>query len=477
MNNETKVGLLVVIALLALGWLSVQSSSFGFGIGSSPMRQLSSVFTDVEGVKAGSPVKMAGVDVGEVTGVDLQPNGNAILRFKVKQSVALPADVASQITTSGLIGERYVALVPGPAGALGEGGLLPLSVSMIPASTSADPSKIGDNFANVSADLQSMTSTLRQVLGNPENAQKLQQIIDGLSAFSQNIGGDSGKLMSDMSTVAANFAEISQNLKDGKGTLGSLLNPNVSGSQAGFGGALADMNAALKDLREVMAKINNGQGTLGQLVNDPQTAEKLNTALDTFSDVSQRIEQFRTEVAFEGSTMFGEEGVGKGGATITLQPRPTRFYVLGASSDGFASEADKNDPSSPYFGQDFGRKTKFTAQFGHVFQNAALGNDVAVRVGLKESTGGVGVDTYGRIPFTDKAIKYSADVYDFGGSNTPDSDGPQIDLTARADLIGTMVYGIAGYNNVLSKEYGSPMLGVGMRFQDDDLKYLLGKAL
>lgn len=476
MSNETKVGLLVVVALLALGWLSVQSGSFGFGVGSSPMRQLSSVFTDVEGVKPGSPVKMAGVDVGEVTGVDLQPNGNAILRFKVKQSVALPADVSAQITTSGLIGERYVALVPGPSGALGEGGLLPLSVASIPATTTADPSKMGDNFAKVSADLQSMTSTLKQVLGNPENAQKLQQIIDGLSAFSQNVGGDSGKLMHDMSTVAANFAEISQNLKDGKGTLGQLLNPNVSGTQAGMGNALADMNGALKDLREVMAKINSGQGTLGKLVNDPETAEKLNNALDTFSDVSQRVDQLRTEVAFEGSTMIGEDA-GRGMATLTLQPRPTRFYVIGGTADGFASKSEGNDPTNPYFGKDFGGPAKFTAQFGHVFQNAMLGNDVAVRVGLKDSTGGVGVDTYGKVPFTNKAIKYSVDAYDFDGSNTPGSDNPHVDLTARADLIGNVIYGVAGYNNLLNSDYGSPMVGVGMKFQDDDLKYILGKAL
>lgn len=475
MSNETKVGLLVVVALLALGWLSVQTGSFGFGVSSSPMRQLSSVFTDVEGVKAGSPVKMAGVDVGEVTSVDLQPNGNAVLHFKVKQSVALPADVTAGITTSGLIGERFVALVPGPSGAMGEGGLLPLNVSSIPATTTADPSKMGDNFAKVSSDLESMTATMKQVLGNPENAKKLQQIIDGLSSFSQNVGGDSGKMMHDMSVVAANFAEISQNLKDGKGTLGQLLAANPSGTSP-LGG-LGDMQGALKDLREVMAKINSGQGTLGKLVNDPETADKLNNALDTFSDVSDRVEQFRTQVAFEGSTLLGESNVGKGGAELTLQPRPTRFYVLGATADGFATKADSHDTTNPYYGQDFGHSTKFTAQFGQVFQNALLGNDVAVRVGLKNSTGGVGVDTYGKVPFTNKDVKYSADVYDFSGNDTPGSDNPHVDLTARADLIGKTVYGIVGYDNVLNQQYGSPMVGVGMKFQDDDLKYILGRAI
>ena len=45
------------------------------------------------------------------------------------------------------------------------------------------------------------------------------------------------------------------------------------------------------------------------------------------------------------------------------------------------------------------------------------------------------------------------------------------------DVIGNTVYGVAGYDNVLNGEYGSPFVGVGMRFQDDDLKYVLGQAL
>lgn len=475
MSNETKVGLLVVIALAVLDWLSVRSGTLGFGVSSAPMRELSTVFRDVEGVKEGSPVKMAGVDVGTVDGVELQPNGNAVLHFKVKRSVALPADVSAQITTSGLIGERYVGLVPGAQGLQGEGGLLAADVKVIPAAASNDPSQIGGNFAKVSDDLQSMTATLRQVFGDPENAQKFQKIIDGLAAFSGNLG-ESGDVMKNINTVAENFAKISEDLKNGKGLLGQLLqNDPKNGNMAG---TLADLNSAVKDIKEVMAKINSGQGTLGKLVNDPQTAEKLDNALDTFSDVSERLEQFRTEVAFEGTSLVGENNVGKGGATLTLQPRPTRFYNVGVTADGFATASrDFGNTRGAYYGKDFGKEAKITAQFGQVFQNALLGEDVAVRVGLKDSTGGVGVDTYGKLPVLGSRIKYSADVYDFNGSNTAGSNSPHVDLMARADLVGKNLYGVVGYDNVLNQEYGSPVVGVGLRFQDDDLKYILGKAL
>lgn len=480
-KNELKIGLLVAASLGALGWLSVQSGTFGLGTSTTAMRDLSAVFSDVNGITAGSKVKMAGVEIGEVEAVKLQPNGTAILDIAVRRNVALPADVTAQVTTNGLIGERFVALVPGPAGAQGQGGTLAATATMIPSSGIADTQAMGNNFAKVADDLSAMTTTLRQVLGSPENAAKLQTIIDGMSGFAGNLQGDSA-MMGDLQRTLANFRKISDDLAQGKGTLGQLIAGNGdAGGMGGAMGSLNDLGNAAREIQQVMAKINNGQGTLGKLVNDPQTAEKLNDALDSFSSFSDRVEQIRTELAFEGSTYTGEEA-GTGAFMLTLAPRPTRFYELGMTADGMASQsANRNDASNPYFGRDFGKDTKFTAQFGHVFQKAALGNDVAVRVGLKNNSGGVGVDTYGTLPKVGMVgggkVKYSADVYDFNGNDTPGSDTPRVDLTARADLIGDTVYGLVGYDNAMNQEYGSPKIGIGIKFQDDDLKYLVGSAL
>ncbi|MCA3244750.1 MAG: MCE family protein, partial [Alphaproteobacteria bacterium] len=329
MSAELKVGLLVVVALGALAWLSVKSGSFGLGSSGAPMRELTSIFNDVNGITEGSKVKMAGVEIGKVDAVQLQSNGTAVLKFSVRRNVALPADVTAQIATNGLIGERFVALVPGPAGALGQGGALAESVGVIPSGGAADAQATGTDFAKVANDLSAMTTTLRQVLGTPENAAKLQQIIDGLASFSGNIG-DSGQLMTNLEKTAANFAKISEDLAQGKGTLGQLIagGGEGSGQLAGAMGSLNDIGLAAKEIRDVMAKINGGQGTLGKLVNDPQTAEKLNSALDSFGELSQRVEQIRTELAFEGTTYTNEEA-GGGEFQLTLAPRPTRFYQLG----------------------------------------------------------------------------------------------------------------------------------------------------
>lgn len=481
--KETKVGILVIAALGGLAWLSVQSGIMGSSFSSTAMRDLSSTFSDVEGINVGSPVKIAGVTVGEVGKIELQPAGTAVIHYRVKKDVPLPADVTAQITTSGLIGERYLSLVPGPS--TQTAGTSPLllpppapgsTATSIPSTGGTGMGDIAGNFGQVGEDLQAMTGTLRTVLGNPENAEKLQRIIDGLASFSDNVGGGAGNTFEKFDRLADSLNSIAARLESGDSTLGALL-ANDGGETKQ---ALADARTAMNDLQQVMAKINQGEGTIGKLINDPQTAEKIDSALDTLGAVGERVEQFRTEVDVHAYTLAAENGIGKAEFNLKLQPRPTRFYLLGATSDGFATASSDIDKraNNQYFGRDFGNKTKYTAQFGHVFQDALLGQDLAFRVGLKNSTGGVGLDT--TIPVTNSGfgdIALSVDAYDFSGSNTPNSNQPHIDAKAKVNLWQKMVYGVVGYDNVLNQEYGSPIIGLGIRFQDDDLKYILGQAL
>lgn len=481
--KETKVGLLVIAALGGLAWLSAQSGLLGTGL-STPMRDLSSTFSDVEGINVGSPVKIAGVTVGEVAEIKLQPTGNAVIQYRVKKDVPLPADVTAQITTSGLIGERYLALVPGPSSLSSDTATLLLpppapggTATSIPSAGGAGSGDIAGNFGQVGEDLQAMTGTLRTVLGNPENAEKLQRIIDGLATFSDNVGGQSGGTFDKFDKLADSLNSIAARLESGDSTLGALLAKDNGETKQ----ALADARTAMNDLQQVMAKINKGEGTIGRLINDPQTADKIDSALETLAGVGERVEQFRTEIDVHAVSLASEDGIGKGQFTLTLAPRPTRFYVLGATADGFAAASSDVDKAATnqYFGRDFGNKTKYTAQFGHVFQDALLGQDLAVRVGLKDSTGGIGFDT--NLPtgtssgFGDVALSF--DAYDFSGSNTPNSNQPHLDAKAKVNLWQRTLYGLVGYDNILNQEYGSPMIGLGLRFQDDDLKYILGRAL
>lgn len=444
MQTETKVGLFVVAAVASIGWLSYQSSG-GTGLGDTFPRTLTSDFIDVAGISSGTAVRVAGVKVGEVASITLRPHGVALVTMKVKNAddLILPANVQARITSDGIIGEKFISLGTDFA----PEGLLPPELNSIPSGDGQGGSidDVASNFNKLSADLQDVASALRSSLGGTENAERLERImanIDGMTSRFNNVLGD---------------------VQNGQGTMGALLSDPTMAQ---------DLRQAIADFSEVAKKVNAGQGTLGRLVNDDSTVTKIEEALESLSGAAGRIDQFQTTVDMHGYQLFGEDA-GKGRFSITLQPRPNRFYLLGVTGDGQASNSDDSRDPTGNFGQDFGKEVKFTLQFGQVFENAIAGKDVALRLGLYDSTFGIGTD----VGFMDNRLQLSADLYDFDGRNSGNADGKaHLDLTARYFINGGL-YVAGGVDNAINAELAAPFLGAGYRFGDDDLKYLLGAAL
>lgn len=77
--------------------------------------EITANFTDIGGLKVRAPVTIAGVKVGEVTGITLQPGQlNAKVNMKLRQNQKIPFDDASaRILTEGLLGSNYISIVPG----------------------------------------------------------------------------------------------------------------------------------------------------------------------------------------------------------------------------------------------------------------------------------------------------------------------------------------------------------------------------
>jgi phospholipid/cholesterol/gamma-HCH transport system substrate-binding protein len=110
-NIELSVGAFVLLGLAATIWFAVQAGA-GAAIGGSSY-EVNARFTNIGGLKAGSQVFIAGVPVGRVEKIDLNAQYAAVVRLNVKQEIHLPSDTIASIKTSGLIGDKYVALAPG----------------------------------------------------------------------------------------------------------------------------------------------------------------------------------------------------------------------------------------------------------------------------------------------------------------------------------------------------------------------------
>lgn len=108
-------GLFILLGFAALAYLATQTTSVANGIASSSTYTLKARFQNIGQLKARAPVKIAGVRIGDVQSIALEPQRmDALVTLSIdKQYNDIPDDSSAAIFTSGLLGDQYVGLEPG----------------------------------------------------------------------------------------------------------------------------------------------------------------------------------------------------------------------------------------------------------------------------------------------------------------------------------------------------------------------------
>jgi phospholipid/cholesterol/gamma-HCH transport system substrate-binding protein len=109
---ELGVGIFVLIGLLCVGYLTIRLGKMEL-LGDETYL-LKARFLSVAGLKNGAPVVIAGVQIGQVESISLDPKDQvAVVGMKIKKDVVVTDDVIASVKTSGLIGDKYIQLTPG----------------------------------------------------------------------------------------------------------------------------------------------------------------------------------------------------------------------------------------------------------------------------------------------------------------------------------------------------------------------------
>ncbi len=110
---EFWVGIFTAFGVGCFAYLAINIA--GIRISDSGLYKVQAEFDSVSGLKVGAPVEIAGVEVGEVTEILLNPKNPtaALVSMQIKDAVQLRDDDIAAIRTKGIIGDRYVKLVPG----------------------------------------------------------------------------------------------------------------------------------------------------------------------------------------------------------------------------------------------------------------------------------------------------------------------------------------------------------------------------
>lgn len=254
--SELKIGVMAVAALALTAILVV---AVGGASGFAWERyDLKTSFENVQGLKSGAIVRVAGVEVGKVTSVELKGTGvEVVLSLKEENQARVTTESRASIGAMSLLGEPLIDVSP---------------------STTGTPLKDGDFITS-----NKPATQLSDVAGSANEG-----IIEATALLKDIRGGKGtvGKLFTDealyreLDAFVESANRVTASINGSKGTLGRLANDPR---------AYDNLNASLADLKEMTRKINAGEGSLGQLLKDDKLAKSLTAASTNFEQISGRM--------------------------------------------------------------------------------------------------------------------------------------------------------------------------------------------
>ena len=123
-GDAVRLGIFVLVTTMATALLAITIGNISFGA----TKSYKAVFSDATGVVKGDDIRIAGVKVGTVQGVEIVNRDQAVVEFDVDEQHRLTESIQATIRYRNLVGQRYIALTQGPGGAgvLREGATIPL---------------------------------------------------------------------------------------------------------------------------------------------------------------------------------------------------------------------------------------------------------------------------------------------------------------------------------------------------------------
>jgi len=277
---EIKVGLFMVVALAVLAGLILRFGGFYRGAGN--VYQIHVIFPNVGGIVRDAAVMYAGIPVGKV--VDIQLTEGRILEVRVtlaiRRGVVIREDAKFVVNQSGLLGDRYVDVLPGTA--------------------TADPLRPGaivhgTTSVDLSEAIRSVVDVLRRTAGTIERVDQILQRLDATVLGSQTLDHASATIANidaastnTVALLASLQAVVEENRAHVTETLGKFESAATSLSHTArrvddlVVANQDDIRAAVKNLADstarvegILARLEQGEGTAGKLLVDPTLHDEL----------------------------------------------------------------------------------------------------------------------------------------------------------------------------------------------------------
>jgi phospholipid/cholesterol/gamma-HCH transport system substrate-binding protein len=484
LSTELKVGFFAVIVIAILAFMTFRVGGLDWLKKEGYIVYV--YFRNIAGLDEKTKVKIAGVDAGIIEKIELE-DGKAKLTIRVYKDVRLYSDASASIKATGLLGDKYLEIKIGSTKPILKNGDTIENVIEI-----VDLDDLTRNLTAVSGNINILAESLNKTLGTDEaknalkqsilnlkditaslketidvNDKKLRTTLDNINKLASSINELIERNKETVSTAASNIKDFSDSLKTEGPQLVANLNKAAKELKAMVEENRPSIKKATESLDHIATKIEKGEGSLGKLIKDDRLYDSISKAAEGIDRTVSSVERFRTFLNFQTEYLTKPEEA-KGYFYVTLQPKPDKYYILGVVGDPIGKVTTTETIETTETGttrivkEEIKKKIEFTAQFAKRYQ------DVALRIGLMENTFGVGSDYF----FHNDKGKITADIWDFS-SDEAGAKNPHVKIGVDYFIFKNLFLS-AGADNILNRKWRGGYAGIGLRFEDEDLKYLFG---
>jgi phospholipid/cholesterol/gamma-HCH transport system substrate-binding protein len=301
--SELKIGIVAVIAIVLTAMLILAVGGQGGFVWQR--YELKTRFPDVKGLKSGAVVRVAGVEVGKVTEVQLVGSEVEVtLEVNEENQQRITTESRASIGSLSLLGEPVIDISPSLKGTpLKDGDFLP---------SGRAAGQITDVAEEATESLEQITGMLRDVRAGKGTVGKL---------FTDDA------VYKEVQRLVSSAEVVAGYLSRGEGTLGMLVRDPA---------AYRSFKAALADLQTMTRRVAAGEGSLGRLVNDDALARSLTSASGNVDEITARLNK-------------GEGTVGK---LLTEKELYDRFNSLATRIDALTANLQKGQGTAGQLLQD-----------------------------------------------------------------------------------------------------------------------------
>ncbi len=441
-RKELRVGVLFLVGVIALVVFSIMISRLNIF---TDYQYLKVVFNEVSGLKKSDPVRVSGLEMGDVSRIKIRRNKTIKVILRLREPIEVFSDYRITIQELSMLGGKFVMIEPGTIG----GEKVDCKKYLKGEVLVPGLSRLGEFVETHEEDVKDLFVKLRDITG---------KVSEGKGSLGKFINDD--ELYINLRESSDSLRKILRKVDTGEESAGEIL----------AGDVYLNLKESTESLKKILKKIESGEGSIGKLVFDEQLSEQVSKAGAAAVKILEPV--VKTKVfAGVGAKRYPESGATISNFYIRIEPHEARYFHIGGSvislgEDGiidYENEVEK-DKTQTFI--------KADVLLGYrVLQG--IGSDTFFRTGLLEGKLSAGFDLV--IPVTNSSV--SRVTFTLEGRDAYNSiEDEDIDENLDGSLVRgymTVTFGkyfkfYAGGSRLFNDS--EAMFGLSFEYLDEDIR-------